>query len=123
MITYKLNSSGDIFLEKGTIATVISSEETAQDVKTKLKTVTGEVFYNVDFGVPYFSVIFAKPFDKDLADSIIIQTIYSSPNVVSVDDYQSSVDTVSRLFSVDFTMTYNQDGDEDQVRIQEEFAP
>lgn len=107
MISYQLDpSTNDLFLRNGTIATVETSEETAQDIKTKLKTIQGEVFYNVLLGVPYFQVIFSKPFDKDFADTLILQTIYSSINVASVTNFQSRVDTMMRKYYVNFTVLY-----------------
>jgi hypothetical protein len=102
MITYKLNDSQDIFLQNGTIATITEISEVAQDVKTKLKLIFGEVFYNTQIGVPYFTVIFVKPFKKDIADSIIIENIYSSPGVSQIENYVSIVDTVQRKLSIKF---------------------
>ena len=122
MITYQLNKEGDLFLRNGTIAIVSDSDETAQDIKTKLRTFQGEVFYNVVFGVPYFQVIFKKPFDKDLADSIIIQTIYSSINVSNIINFQSRVDTFSRRYFVNFIASYKNNEAEQNITISQEFS-
>lgn len=121
-ITYEINSNSDLFLRDGTIALVKNESETAQDVKTKLKTFLGEVFYNVGIGVPYFTVIFQKPFDKDLADSIIIQNIYTSRTVLNISSFQSSVDTLTRRYIINFTMTYNNNNNQTQnINISETF--
>lgn len=125
MLTYALDEKNDLFLRNGTISIVETSDETAQDVKTKLKTLQGEVFYDVTYGVPYFSVIFEKPFDKDLADSIIIQTIYLSRNVADISSYQSRIDTLTRRYSIDFIAVYEDQevqGENESLAITQEFT-
>jgi hypothetical protein len=119
MITYELdNETKDLFVRNGNIALVEGVDETAQDIKTRFKTAEGEVFYDVTFGVPYFRVIFQKPFDKNLVDTIMLQTIYSSPKVTNVSSFQSNIDSFSRRYVVNFTATTRQ---LETVEINEDF--
>jgi hypothetical protein len=105
MITYELDSTKDLFLREGTIATVLDPDQVAQDIKTKLQTFQGEYFLDVEFGVPYFQTIFQKPSDIGLFDTAIRAMIYSAPGVDDITAYQSSINSIERRYRVDFTVS------------------
>lgn len=96
--------SHDLYLENDTTLVLCPDVQSLvrQRVAINLKLIYGEWFANTTLGVPYFESIFGKG-TKDVADSIIRETISNTEGIVLLTSYTSSVDQQSRILTVRYT--------------------
>lgn len=96
----KLTSDGDYSFGAGLKDFYIDvPEAVAQSVQTRLLLWLGEWFLNIDEGTAYMLGIFGKH-NKTTADVTIQDRILSTPGVISIANYNSIIDPVSRLMTV-----------------------
>lgn len=102
----KLGPDHDLaFVDNDLVATKTLDESLAQRLLIKLQTFQGEWFLDVEEGVPYFQSIFGKNRSKESVDAIFQREITTEPEVVSLDSYQSILDSEYRVFSLSFQIT------------------
>jgi hypothetical protein len=97
-----LDSSGDWAVSGGKLQLATGQEEIAQIVATRLRTFLGEYFLDVRIGVPWFSKIFKKNPNQAEVEALLIQTIADSPGIITIQDFQLSLDNKTRKLRVDF---------------------
>lgn len=91
-----------LFVDNDLVVTTERSESLAQRLKVKLLTFRGEWFLDDRVGIPYFQSIFGKNRSKESVDAIFKQAIISEPEVESLIEYQSTLDSTYRVFSLSF---------------------
>lgn len=74
-----------------------------QSVKTRLLLWLGEWFLNTDDGTPYLEGILGK-YSVAQANTIIQDRVLATENVVSIENYQSNIDTENRKLTVQFDL-------------------
>ena len=100
----KLNLLHDLDLSTGDLQLFTQIEDlTVQMVKIRLQTFKGEWFRDIDIGVPYLQEIFGKRGTAPAADANIKNTILATDNIQSITSYSSSVNPLTRTFSVGFS--------------------
>lgn len=106
MQTFDLKD-GDIYVDKGQIAIVddkTTNDQVAQTIGTRLKTILGEYFYDINFGLPYWDVI-ANASNIDILNVAMKNSILGTSGVVKINSFQSNLDTIKRIYSVSFYVT------------------
>lgn len=101
-----LDANDDYSFGGGTKEFLVDSPEAVgQAVKTRLALMKGEWFLDLDEGTPYFTEILGTG-TQQLYDQAIRERILDTPNVTSIESYQSSVAnrklTVSVLINTAF---------------------
>lgn len=103
MKDWEIGSDGDLTLALGDFVFVEGSYRVAQAIETTLRTLRGEWFLNLDFGVPYFqNVLGKKMIEQSDFDSIIKAAIVDIEDVNRILEYESSFDHPGREYSVSF---------------------
>lgn len=98
-----LSPSGDMTFGQGSSNYLIDEPATvAQIIGTRLKLFQGEWFLNLRTGIPYLQQIVGRG-TLPLADLILRNAMASSPGVVSIGDYSSTLTRNSRTFTVTAT--------------------
>lgn len=99
--------NGDLYLNKGEIAIVSDSDEIAQTLDTRLKTITGEFFLDTNYGIPYWDTI-QNANNISVLNVAMKNTILGTTGVVSILDFTSNLDTQSRTYTISYTVTTKQ---------------
>jgi len=98
-----LSDTDDYVFGSGSSEFLVDSPATvAQAVKTRLLLATGEWFLNLAEGTPYSTEILGMG-TQELYDQAIRERILSTPGVVSIDKYFSSLDA-ERHLAIDATI-------------------
>lgn len=93
--TLKLDSNWDLTVDAlGNIASDDTSYAVAQDVASAVRTVRGELFYDVQQGVPYFASVLGQNFSPQLFQAYVEQAALSVPGVTQA---QASLEPVTAL--------------------------
>ncbi len=96
----KLTSTGDYSFGSGQQNFFINSPDAvAQVVQTSLLLWLGEWYLNLNDGVPYPEGVIGKH-SQAAADATIIAQIKKCQGVVDITNYQSTVDPVTRKYTV-----------------------
>jgi len=95
-----LGQDHDIWFESGILQSCYNSESVAQRVRQKLEYYEGEWFLNQSNGVPWFSLIYTRPFNQDIAESILEDVILDTEGVVEITEFNVNIDLNSRGFGV-----------------------
>lgn len=97
-------STQDLFLQDGNTLILCPTIQdlTRQQVAITLRTIVTEWFANPSFGIPYFTEIFGKG-NEALADTIFRNSILNTEGIISIINYSSSFDSLTRKFSVVFS--------------------
>jgi hypothetical protein len=103
MIEKAVNSSNDIFLLNGKIATITGSEQVAQSVRTRLLTYLGEWFLDTTAGLPYFQRVFTKPANFILTEAAIKNEILRTEGVDKLLSFEFSFDRNTRILDISYT--------------------
>ena len=112
MTDLKLGDNHDIVFENGDFQlTRVEDESLAQRLRIKLLTIQPEWYLNQNEGLPYFTSIFGKPRAKESIDLIFKQAILEEPEVIQIKSFQSSIDSRTRQYSLNFTVL-SEDGNE-----------
>jgi hypothetical protein len=100
MIYRRLTPDGDMTFGHNMADFLIDSPETvAQAVQTRLKLIQGEWFLNVTEGTPYQTQILGAH-KLNLAGNAIKTRILETEGVVSVEDFTTVYDEITRVFNV-----------------------
>jgi len=117
----------DLLLDPVTHDMVYSNGETpltsdrnltvAQRLKIKLQTFKGEWFLDTTIGIPYFQVIFQRGVSKATIDTIYQEAILSEPDVVSIVEFNSIIDTTTSTYQMSFKVKTNENFITDYIDI------
>lgn len=88
MSTIKIDSNGDIALEKNDVVLLTGKDEIAQVLKQELRVFLGEWFLDTREGVPYYQDILKKAPDIGRIDAVLKNRILSSPGIVELLEFQ-----------------------------------
>lgn len=102
-------SYGDLLLTNGDLTMTkdvdpAGTDPTIQNVTQRLKTFLGELFLNLEAGVPWYQQILVKNADSSSVDGILRDTILSTPGVVALTSYVSQQDRAARRYTVRFSI-------------------
>lgn len=78
----------------------VQSEACAQLVATRLRLIAGEWFLDTSAGLPYLTQMPSKPVDLDTMDALIRQTIIETEGIDTLDSFELSYDSATRVMSV-----------------------
>lgn len=98
------HTSGDITLTNQSMVLVSGKEEVAERLDSRLNIHVGEWFLNTTSYVDYMSFLIQKPFPTNLFDGMLKAVILTTPGVVSLVEYESTLDSVTRTLTVTFTV-------------------
>lgn len=93
---------GDVVIENGDLVLVEGLQEITQNVLQNLRTFFNEWFLDTTIGVPYFQQILVKNPDQGKVDALLIQAILSTPGIIQLLQYSSTIDTGARKLTVSF---------------------
>lgn len=101
----KINSNGfDYTFGNSALDFFVNDPEgVAQNVQTRLLLWLGEWYLNIEDGTPYLESILGK-FSKTQADAAIQDRVLTTDNVVSIENYVSSLNADMRSLSVSFDL-------------------
>lgn len=100
----QLSPTGDYMFGSGQKNFLINSPEAvAQKVVTVFRLWLGEWFLNTDDGTPYLQGILNKH-SQDEADTTFQSQIATIEEVIGVIDFSSSIDPLTRKYSVSFKL-------------------
>lgn len=98
-----LNNDHDLeFTDNDLRLTETESESLAQRLKIKLLTFRGEWFLNTQEGIPYYQRIFRKNTPKETIDAVFKQAILSEPEVIQLNEFNSSINRQFRIYRLNF---------------------
>ena len=101
----KLDANGDYSFGQGQANFWVNTPEgVGQSVKTRLGLFTGECFLDTSEGTPWRTSVLGK-YTQHAYDKVIQDRITSTPDVLSLDAYYSSLDPNSRILTVTATIT------------------
>lgn len=107
---------GDLFIDSSGKIGVLVDDTTeskkraaVQGIQTRLQLVKGEWFYNLIEGIPYFTSILVKNPSFPLIRSIIRQTIFSYPGIVSIPRLELNFEKSTRELTIEFNAVLNGD--------------
>ena len=103
MISRSLNSSNDLYLLNGRIATLQDGNEVLQHVRTRLLTYQAEWVLDTSAGVPYLQRILIKPANLSATESIIKSEILQTPGVDSLSAFGLEFNKTTRTLNINFT--------------------
>lgn len=85
-------SNNDIYLDGvDNLAMSADAEAIANIILNRQRTALGELQYNTDAGIPYFSTVFAAPPDMRMFEAFIIADAETVPGVVGVESFSVEV--------------------------------
>lgn len=91
--TLQTNENNDLFCPDGRNLVLLSGAPAcAQDIRHKTLMRTGEDIYDVNNGVDYFGTVFAPQQDYDGARKSLSDAILSSPDTISIEQLDISID-------------------------------
>lgn len=95
--------TGDlVFTDDFDFQTIDSTEELRQRLIIKLRTYQGELFYNTEFGTPYYQSIFGKKNDINVIESVIKAAIVESSGVKKLLEFSMDYTNETRSLVVTF---------------------
>lgn len=92
------DDTADLFLDKfGNLAIAEDAQALSYIVLNVVRTVRGELVFDGDTGVPYFSTIFASPANLPMWEFYVKEAALSVPGVLAVDSfvYENNSGTVT----------------------------
>lgn len=101
----KLDANGDYSFGQGQANFWVNTPEgVGQRVKTRLGLFTGEWFLDTTEGTPWQTSVLGK-YTQSAYDKVIQDRITSTPDVLSLDAYSSTLDPNKRALTVSATIT------------------
>lgn len=102
MTTLKLDASGtNLQITDNKLVIISGEDKILQSIKTRIQTIRGEYFLDLDDGVPYLDVLGTKPADITLLRQILNEVIRETPGVTDVGEIDIRVNTQTRVATVE----------------------
>lgn len=112
------SSSHDIEIINGDMSLFETAElATAQKLKIRLLSYRGEWFRDISTGVPYLQSILGKRDTKLTADTVLKNEIINTPNIASITNYSSSVNS-DRKLSITFSAIMTSGGSIENISLE-----
>lgn len=97
--------TGDILIRSFNLGlTRTPAEHLSQKIENKLKTISGEIFYNPDLGIPYFTRILKKQPNLREVNLFFKKAIQDIPEVDEILSFVVDYDGTTRTYEVDFVV-------------------
>lgn len=100
---------GDLELVNGSPRVASGSEYALQKAKVRCQFFLGEWFLNSKEGIPYFRDVLIKNPNPDTVRNLFRRTILSVPGITAVNSLSYTLDTKTRVASIQFQATYQDD--------------
>ena len=94
-----------VVLRNGDWAFAVDREGIQQRISQVLKTIAGEWFLDLDYGLPYFEQILVKNPNLPSVQDIFRRALLSVKGVSSVERLTLSLDTPNRILRVDWVVS------------------
>lgn len=105
MADIKLGTNHDILFDGNDFSVTQTKDETLQQrLKVKLLTFQGEWFLNQNLGLPWWQRIFRKGTSKETVDIILKRAIAEEPEVLSIQEFSSTLDNRNRTYRLSFVV-------------------
>jgi hypothetical protein len=101
----KLDSNHDLAIENNDLVWIDGVDAVAQDVLIRLQFFLGEWFLDTRLGVPWFQKILGEKPRAPLVNQILRKAILTTPGMISINDFTTSYDGVTRKLTVEFRGT------------------
>ena len=84
MKSIALNSQNDIYAVNGNLQIATDKDAIASACATAIRTLRGELQYNMDFGIPYFDVLYTNQPNLDMFRHYILSTVQDIDGVTAI---------------------------------------
>lgn len=99
--TIAINSNNDIYLDgNNNIAMKKDINAIADIVLNKVRTNLGELQFNIDLGIPYFTTIFTSTPNFDLWQKFVEDSTLSLNNVTEIVDFNKTIQNNTLTYSM-----------------------
>lgn len=99
--TIAINSNNDIYLDgNNNIAMKEDINAIADIVLNKVRTNLGELQFNIDLGIPYFTTIFTSTPNFDLWQKFVEDSALSLDNVTEIVDFNKTIQNNTLTYSM-----------------------
>lgn len=99
--TIAINSNNDIYLDgNNNIAMKKDINAIADIVLNKVRTNLGELQFNIDLGIPYFTTIFTSTPNFDLWQKFVEDSALSLDNVTEIVDFNKTIQNNTLTYSM-----------------------
>lgn len=99
--TIAINSNNDIYLDgNNNIAMKKDINAIADIVLNKVRTNLGELQFNIDLGIPYFTTIFTSTPNFDLWQKFVEDSALSLNNVTEIVDFNKTIQNNTLTYSM-----------------------
>ncbi len=102
-LDFLLDDDGDLVVTTD-VAFTSGIEGVAQLVRTRIQTFRGELFQDVDFGVPYWQDLLGQKFDIVRARAAFRDIILKTPGVLGLVTYSVEFDGPTRTLHVTWSV-------------------
>lgn len=92
----------DLDFTGGNFTLIEGADEIAQKLRVRYQFFKGEWFLDQRVGVPYFQTIFVKGVPETVIRTTMVNVALTTPGVANVEDYEFSLDAVTRAASISF---------------------
>lgn len=99
--TIAINSNNDIYLDgNNNIAMKKDINAIADIILNKVRTNLGELQFNIDLGIPYFTTIFTSTPNFDLWQKFVEDSALSLDNVTEIVDFNKTIQNNTLTYSM-----------------------
>ena len=107
MLSIATDENNDIYLDEfGNLATVNGLAAVAQVCRNTVLTTYGELIYDVDGGIPYFSTVFTDSPNIELFQNAVVQALQGVEGVTLVKSFEYSVNNGTLSYTAEIQTTY-----------------
>lgn len=107
MITLGIDNKNDIYINSnGNIVLKHDIEAMADIYVNKCQTNRGELVYNTDKGIQYFSTVFCSPIYPDIFQNQLINELSDTKETIAVSNYNQEIKDGILSYTVDCHTTY-----------------
>lgn len=102
MTDITLDTNNDLMIQDGQIPLLGTTEKfVKQRLGIHLKTISGDWFRDVDFGLPR-NLLYSKG-TQGMLDAAIVEIIVGTSGIKTVTEFKSKLDVSTRIYTVDFS--------------------
>ena len=87
----QVDADGYVILENGDLSQVTGDEAIAQALRIRLRSIKGEWFLNIDYGLNH-DILFARPRNMAKIRREFRRVVMSTPGVSAMQDFQAGFD-------------------------------
>lgn len=103
----KLDTNHDLAVESGDLQFVTDGTEVAQNWRVRMYWLLGEWYYNQNLGLPWLQQMFRQSVTPIQKRQLIIDTTLSTPGVVSIREFNESIEDRTGTLAMRIATEYN----------------